>query len=66
MKCISWTCRRRQSAARSIPAGSLGKPEDIGYAAALLAIDEAGYITGQALTVDGGQVLPESLEAATP
>ena len=48
---------------RSIPAGALGKPEDIGYAAAFLATDEAGYITGQALTVDGGQVLPESPEA---
>lgn len=49
--------------ARSIPAGSLGKPEDIGYAAAFLATDEAGYITGQTITVDGGQVLPESPEA---
>ena len=48
---------------RSIPAGALGKPEDIGYAAAFLATDEAGYITGQALAVDGGQVLPESPEA---
>jgi 3-oxoacyl-[acyl-carrier protein] reductase len=49
--------------ARSIPAGALGTPEDIGYAAAFLASDEAAYITGQALTVDGGQVLPESLDA---
>jgi 3-oxoacyl-[acyl-carrier protein] reductase len=49
--------------ARGIPAGALGKPEDIGYAAAFLASDEAGYITGQALVVDGGQVLPESLDA---
>lgn len=49
--------------ARSIPAGALGKPEDIGYAAAFLASDEASYITGQALTIDGGQVLPESPEA---
>jgi 3-oxoacyl-[acyl-carrier protein] reductase len=49
--------------ARSIPAGALGKPEDIGYAVAFLASDEAGYITGQTITVDGGQVLPESPEA---
>jgi 3-oxoacyl-[acyl-carrier protein] reductase len=49
--------------ARSIPAGALGAPEDIGYAAAFLASDEAAYITGQALVVDGGQVLPESLDA---
>lgn len=51
---------------KSIPAGALGKPEDIGYAAAFLASDEAGYITGQALTVDGGQVLPESPDAVSP
>ena len=37
--------------------------EDIGYAALFLATDEAAYITGQAIVVDGGQVLPESLEA---
>src|ERR1700712_4144773 len=49
--------------ARSIPAGALGKPEDIGYAVAFLASDEAGYITGQTITVAGGQVLPESPEA---
>jgi 3-oxoacyl-[acyl-carrier protein] reductase len=52
--------------ARAIPAGVLGTPEDIGYAAAFLASDEAGYITGQAIVVDGGQVLPESPEAVAP
>jgi 3-oxoacyl-[acyl-carrier protein] reductase len=52
--------------ARAIPAGALGTPEDIGYAAAFLASDEAGYITGQAITVDGGQVLPESPDAVSP
>jgi 3-oxoacyl-[acyl-carrier protein] reductase len=52
--------------AKSIPAGALGTPEDIGYAAAFLASDEAGYITGQAIVVDGGQVLPESPEAVAP
>lgn len=31
-----------------------GKPEDIGYAALFLASDEAGYISGQNLVVDGG------------
>lgn len=48
---------------RTIPLGSLGTPEDIGYAAAFLASREAGYITGQSLVVDGGQILPESPEA---
>jgi 3-oxoacyl-[acyl-carrier protein] reductase len=52
--------------ARAIPAGALGTPEDIGYTAAFLASDEAGYITGQAIAVDGGQVLPESPDAVTP
>lgn len=51
--------------ARAIPAGSLGTPADIGYAAAFLATDEASYITGQAIAVDGGQVLPESPDAVT-
>ena len=52
--------------ARAIPAGALGTPADIGYLAAFLATDEAGYITGQAIAVDGGQVLPESPDAVTP
>jgi 3-oxoacyl-[acyl-carrier protein] reductase len=37
----------------------LGAVEDIGHAALFLATDEAGYITGQTIVVDGGQVLPE-------
>jgi 3-oxoacyl-[acyl-carrier protein] reductase len=44
----------------SIPQGRLGSPADIGNAALFLATDEAGYISGQSLVVDGGQVLPES------
>ncbi|WP_167097811.1 3-oxoacyl-ACP reductase FabG [Mycobacterium sp. DL592] len=51
---------------RAIPAGKLGTPEDIGYLAAFLATKEAGYITGQAIAVDGGQVLPESPDAVSP
>jgi 3-oxoacyl-[acyl-carrier protein] reductase len=47
----------------SIPAGRLGEVEEIGHAALFFATDEAGYVTGQALAVDGGQVLPESPEA---
>jgi 3-oxoacyl-[acyl-carrier protein] reductase len=49
--------------AASIPLKRLGKVEDIGYAALFFASDEAGYITGQTLIIDGGQILPESLEA---
>ena len=53
----------RQAMEASIPQKKLGKVEDIGYAALFFATDEAGYITGQTIVVDGGQILPESLEA---
>lgn len=49
--------------AASIPLKKLGRVEDIGNAALFLASREAGYITGQTIIVDGGQILPESLEA---
>ncbi len=49
--------------AASIPLKRLGSVEDIGYAALFLASKEAAYITGQTIVVDGGQILPESLEA---
>lgn len=52
--------------ARGIPALRLGDPRDIGNAAAFLASAEAGYITGQTIVVDGGQILPESPEAILP
>ena len=43
----------------SIPQRKLGTVEDIGYAALYFATDQAGYVTGQTIVVDGGQVLPE-------
>ena len=49
--------------AASIPLKRLGTVEDIGHAALFFASREAGYITGQTIIVDGGQVLPELLEA---
>jgi 3-oxoacyl-[acyl-carrier protein] reductase len=45
---------------QSISMGRLGDPEDIAYAMLFLAGDEAKYITGQTIVVDGGQTLPES------
>jgi 3-oxoacyl-[acyl-carrier protein] reductase len=48
---------------QSIPLRRLGTVDDIGYAALFLATDEANYITGQTIVIDGGQVLPESPEA---
>jgi len=47
----------------SIPLGRLGSVADIANAALFLASDEAGYITSQTIVVDGGQTVPESLEA---
>ena len=47
----------------SVPLRRLGTVDEIGYAALFLATDEAAYITGQTIVVDGGQVLPESLGA---
>ena len=47
----------------SIPMKRLGSVEDIAYAALFFASDEAAYVTGQTLVIDGGQVLPESLMA---
>ena len=49
--------------AASIPLKRLGDVEDIGNAALFFASDEAAYITGQQIVVDGGQIIPESLEA---
>ena len=40
-----------------IPLGKIGKPEDIAYTALFLASNEANYITGQTITVDGGRII---------
>ena len=40
-----------------IPLGRIGSPDDIAATALFLASDEAGYITGQTFTVDGGMVM---------
>jgi 3-oxoacyl-[acyl-carrier protein] reductase len=44
---------------RAIPMGRLAEPEELGWAVRFLASEEAGYITGQSLVLDGGQILPE-------
>lgn len=49
--------------AATVPLGRLGTVADIGNAALFFSTDEAAYITGQTLVVDGGQVLPESAMA---
>lgn len=49
-----------KSMEKDIPMGRLGTVEDIGLATLFLASDEANFITGQTLVIDGGQVLPQS------
>ena len=48
---------REEEAAAGYPLGRLGVPEDIGGAAAFLLSDQAGWITGQNLVIDGGLFL---------
>lgn len=52
-----------RSMAASVPMRRLGSVLDIANAALFFATDEAAYITGQSLVIDGGQILPESLAA---
>jgi 3-oxoacyl-[acyl-carrier protein] reductase len=52
-----------KSMAASVPLKRLGEVEDIGHAALFFASKEAAYVTGQTIIVDGGQILPESLDA---
>ncbi|XXS76926.1 SDR family oxidoreductase [Sorangium sp. So ce131] len=47
----------------AIPLRKFGDVEDIGHAALFFASREAGWVTGQSLIVDGGQVLPELPQA---
>lgn len=46
--------------AKGIPAGRHGRPEEIAATVAHLASEEAGYITGQAIPVDGGGLPPSA------
>lgn len=49
-----WSAEQVAGLTVRIPLGKLAKPEDIGNAVAFLASDEAGYITGVALDINGG------------
>jgi 3-oxoacyl-[acyl-carrier protein] reductase len=44
----------REALQAQIPLGRLGSPEDVAHAVAFLCSEEAGYVTGQVLSVDGG------------
>jgi len=47
----------REAILKQIPLGRLGKAEDVAGAVVFLCSEEASYITGQVLTVDGGLVM---------
>jgi len=46
----------------AIPLGRLGSPRDVANAFLYLASDEASYVTGTTIVVDGGQLLPEGAD----
>jgi 3-oxoacyl-[acyl-carrier protein] reductase len=48
---------QRQGAAKAIPLGRFGTPDDIAAAVVYLASEEAGYVTGQTLHVNGGMAM---------
>ncbi|HEX7388618.1 MAG TPA: SDR family oxidoreductase, partial [Acidiphilium sp.] len=48
---------QRKALAQKIPLGRLGRPEDIAAAVAYLASDEAGWVTGAVLHVNGGMAM---------
>ncbi|HLR81065.1 MAG TPA: SDR family oxidoreductase [Bacillota bacterium] len=49
-----------EKGAEAVPMKRLGEPEDIGVAVCFFASEEAKYITGQSLVIDGGQIMPET------
>ena len=50
--------KQKDAILSKIPMGAMGTGEDIGAAVAFLASDEAGYMTGQTLHVNGGMAMP--------
>jgi len=49
--------KQREAILGRVPAGKLGTPADVAAAAVYLASDEAGYITGQTLHINGGMAM---------
>jgi 3-oxoacyl-[acyl-carrier protein] reductase len=51
------TEKQVEAIAGAIPTQTFGKPEDIAAAVIYLASDEAGYVTGETIHVNGGMVM---------
>lgn len=49
--------KAREELLKSIPMARLGQPEDVAHLVAFLCSEEAGYITGQVVCVDGGMAV---------
>ncbi len=49
---------RREAVLAAVPAGRLGAPADVAAGVVFLASDEASYVTGQTLHVNGGMAMP--------
>ena len=47
----------KEDLTKKIPIGKIGEPKDIAYTVLFLASEEAKYITGQTITVDGGRII---------
>ena len=47
----------KDEVAKLIPLGKFGEPRDVANAVLFLASDNAGYITGQVIQVDGGMLM---------
>ena len=54
---VLWEGEGEKRVARHNPAGRIGEPDDIAGAAVFLASDDASWVTGDALVVDGGQLV---------
>jgi 3-oxoacyl-[acyl-carrier protein] reductase len=51
------TPKQVEAIGAAIPAQTFGKPDDVAAAVVFLASDEAGYVTGETIHVNGGMVM---------